>query len=460
MDVVIRIKSHPTVQASAVPLPAGDPSQPPRNLPPGSWQGPPPGQAPPISAAASGLVGYTSVNGTRTVEGQPEEPQDEALLALRGTAKQDDLVHAMISWTTLETYPLRVGVSLPVLNQAQIDGEEMFHEAQLWEQTEEEWVISENHADFVYNWLSGRLKARSTSHMPPMGMPESVNEMAVQTSRDGDFGYILFTPEESLHEPMKKMDVQVVIEYDDGRMKVEMGEAYTIRMLVEEFWYLTHHTWEFGPVLPVRRLTDGTVVHGITWEWKELQALMNKDEKVKLPLMNKEDRGRGALIRSLTSQGKLLQYWPRTETNIEVGMFLPEESNGVQRNIEYWMNLTLQWVPNARPEHYPGFFRDMCIQRTKMISNGVAQWLSGIDDFRVETRDAFNTVRVWYCPLAAYGVRVKWPMAEDPAPKDKWYAGSGIMAYTFPLTEEVHEEPSILFGPGSVLQERYDDEEV
>jgi hypothetical protein len=187
---------------------------------------------------------------------------------------------------------------------------------------------------------------------------------------------------------------------------------------------------------------------------------MNRGKKVKLPPKILEDRGRGTLIRNLTSQGKLLQYWARTEANIEVGIFLPEESNGVPRNIEYWMNLTLQWVPNARPEQYPGILRDMCIQRTRMISNGMAQWLSGIEEFRVETRYAFNTGRVWFCPLAAYGIRVKWPMAEDPAPKDRWYAGSGIMAYTFPLTEEVHEEPSILFGPGSVLQERYDDEEI
>jgi hypothetical protein len=82
------------------------------------------------------------------------------------------------------------------------------------------------------------------------------------------------------------------------------------------------------------------------------------------------------------------------------------------------------------------------------------------EGFRVETRYLFNTVRVWFCPTVAFGTRVKRPMAEDPSPKDKSYASSGLMAYTFPLTEEVHEEPSILFGPGSVLQERYDDEEV
>jgi hypothetical protein len=62
-------------------------------------------------------------------------------------------------------------------------------------------------------------------------------------------------------------------------------------------------------------------------------------------------------------------------------------------------------------------------------------------------------VRVWYCPkvsttgLKIFGSRIKRPMAEDPSPKDKWYAGSRVMAYTFPLTEEVHEEPTISFGP-------------
>jgi hypothetical protein len=94
------------------------------------------------------------------------------------------------------------------------------------------------------------------------------------------------------------------------------------------------------------------------------------------------------------------------------------------------------------------------------ISNGVAQWLETLgDDFRAETRYLFNSVRVWFCPTAAFGSRVKRPLAEDPTPKDKWYAGNGLMMFTFPLTDEVHEEPTIFFGPGSSLQERYDDEE-
>jgi hypothetical protein len=51
-------------------------------------------------------------------------------------------------------------------------------------------------------------------------------------------------------------------------------------------------------------------------------------------------------------------------------------------------------------------------------------------------------------------------MAEDPSPKDKWYSANGIMAFTFPLLEEVHDEPQVLFGPEGQLQERYGDEEV
>jgi hypothetical protein len=70
-------------------------------------------------------------------------------------------------------------------------------------------------------------------------MPESVEDVSVQTRKDGKFGYILFTPEDSTAEALKKMDLQVMIEYEEGFMKVGMGEAYTIRMLSNEFWELT-----------------------------------------------------------------------------------------------------------------------------------------------------------------------------------------------------------------------------
>jgi hypothetical protein len=286
--------------------------------------------------------------------------------------------------------------------------------------------------------------------------------MEVQTWTDGGYGNILFTPEDSLAEALKKMEVPVRIEYEYGLMKDGMGNAYTIRMLWEEFRSLTHETWEFGPTLPVRREIDGTVVHGITWEWSELSALINEDAEVHHPPKVVEERGRGTLIRNLTSQGKLLQYWARTQSPIEVGIFLPGESEGVPWNIEYWMSLSLQLVPQAQPEDYPVLLKDLCIQRLHEFSNGAAQFFEGIEDdkFRVETRYLFNGVRVWFCPVGAFGTRVKRPMAEDPSPRDKWYSANGVMAFTSPLMPETHDAPTILFRPEAQLQERYVDEEV
>jgi hypothetical protein len=199
------------------------------------------------------------------------------------------------------------------------------------------------------------------------------------------------------------------------------------------------------------------VVHGITFDWKELQTLIAEDQEIVHPPTIVEDRGRGTLIRNIVSQGKLLQYWARTGENIEVGIFFPEETH----NIEYWMNLSLQLVPDAQPKDYAVILKNRCLQRLGEISNGVAQILGTFgDDFRIETRYLFNTVRVWSCPLGVFGNRVKRPLAEDPIPKDKWYSPLGLMAYTYPPIDEVHDEPTILFGPDSSLQERHDDEEV
>jgi hypothetical protein len=438
-EVLILVRLSPNPRPGPPPSPVGGPPK--SFTPPGSWQGPPPDQAPAISEAASGLADYTSPNSVQTIDGQPEESPDEALQAFRGFSEKDSLIHAMISWTTLESYPLRIGISLPVPNQILVDGEEVVHEAQLWEETEEEFMIEKNHAEFIYTWLSERLKSRSSTKILPERMPESVEEVAVQTIRDGNYGYIIFARSDSLAENMKRMDVQVVFEYGDGFMKVGMSESYTLRMLMDEFWYLTRESWEIFPTLPTKRNLDGAVVHEATENWTETKATLQREKKLKLPPKIIEDRGRGTLIRNAISQGKLLQYWARIEEEIEVGIFIPEETNGVPRNVEYWMNLTLQYAPNAKPDDYPGFLMDMCLQKTRMISNGVAQWLEGISDFRVETRYVFNKVRVWYCPkvvegIQIFGSRIMRPMAEDPSPKDKWYAGSGVMAYTFPLTEK------------------------
>jgi hypothetical protein len=184
-DVTIRIKSHPSPQASLSPLTVDGAAAWSRQNPPPSWQGPALGQAPQISADASGLVGSTSPQSARTVEGQIEDPPEENLQEFRGLSKKDELIHSMISWATLESYSLRIGVSLPIVNPVQVDGEEVFHEAQLWEETEERWTIEKDHADFVYSWLSNRFSARFATRTLPVGMPESVGAMSVQTKKDG-----------------------------------------------------------------------------------------------------------------------------------------------------------------------------------------------------------------------------------------------------------------------------------
>jgi hypothetical protein len=236
-EVTIRIKSHAAPKAPAAPLPANGSQEPPVPGLPSGWRGPALGQAPLISPAASALDSYNSPYSARTVEGQQEEPPDEDLQVFRGLSQKDEIVHKMISWTTLESFPLRVGISL----QIQSPVNEEFHEVQLWEQTDtDQWIVEENHAAFVYSWLFERFTLRSTARAPPKGMPNSVQEVSVQTRRDGKFGYILFTPENSLASSTKEMDLQLMIEYEEGYMKVGMGEAYTIRMLVNEFWELTH----------------------------------------------------------------------------------------------------------------------------------------------------------------------------------------------------------------------------
>jgi hypothetical protein len=128
--------------------------------------------------------------------------------------------------------------------------------------------------------------------------------------------------------------------------------------------------------------------------------------------------------------------------------------------IEYWMTLRLQAVPDDQdPATYPFILQDMCIQRLRGVSQGIAQILDSVASYRIETRYLYNNLRVWFCPTVAYNI-VKRPLAENPIPKDKWYSWTDLMAFTYPPVSEVHEEPSILFGSECFLQERYDDEEV
>jgi hypothetical protein len=124
------------------------------------------------------------------------------------------------------------------------------------------------------------------------------------------------------------------------------------------------------------------------------------------------------------------------------------------------MDLSLQLNPDFQPEDHVQALRDRAIETISEFSGATAQWLDGIAEYRVETRYSFNALRFWMCPKEAYGSRVKRPMAEDPSPRDKWYSANGVMAFTFPLLEEVQDAPRRLFGQNAEFQERYDDEEV
>jgi hypothetical protein len=335
-----------------------------------------------------------------------------------------------------------------------------FHEGQLWEEVIDDLVISEKHAQMTYEWLKTRLTSRSSQRMLPQGMPETIEEVTVETKRDGKAGYIWFTPNDSLAVPMKKMDVQVYIEYEYGSMKVEMGEACTIRMLAQEFWELTQRQWEFYPINGYRRTLDRSVVHKVTTDLKEYQAIAKQESMVVAPVKVLEERGRGTEIHSVEDQGKLLQYWAWFQQPMEVGVLFPEENH----TIEYWMNSTLQPVHDeSDPLTYHRVLKEMWTQRLRGISPGVGQRLEMLgEDFGARVRHLYNGLRVWFAPNDSIAGGLNGSLAEDPCPKDKWYSWTDIMAFTYPTLPDcqVKEEPTILFGKGSRLQERYDDAEV
>jgi hypothetical protein len=189
--VVIRIKSQASPKDQAAPLPADDPSGSSAPVLPSGWKGPALGQAPPISADASGLVGYHSqYSGGAADQGEEEEvPPDTELLRLRGESQRDEEVHRFISWTTRKDYQLTIGISLPI--QDPVGGD--CHEGQLWEEVIEELIITEKHAEMVYEWLSQRLISRSILRDLPAGMPISVEEVTVEVFKDGKAGSTFFT---------------------------------------------------------------------------------------------------------------------------------------------------------------------------------------------------------------------------------------------------------------------------
>jgi hypothetical protein len=287
------------------------------------------GQAQPISGDAAGLVNYQSPNSVQTIDDQAEEPPDPELLRIRGEARGDAQVHHMISWTTRKDYALIVGISLPIPDLS----EHGAHEGQLWEEADQQWILSENQAEHVYTWFMNRLNSRSTLRMLPAGMPETVDEVSVQTHKDGKAGYMLFTPRVMIATPIKDMDLKILMEYDQGYMMVGSKEAYTIKMISDHFMALTQNQWELFPVQAYRRLINGTVVHKMTADFWEGQRIKAEDAKVVSPVMILEERGRGTEIHNIPDQDHLLQYWAWAQLPLEVGVMFPDEHHV----IEFWM---------------------------------------------------------------------------------------------------------------------------
>jgi hypothetical protein len=257
---------------------------------------------------------------------------------------------------------------------------------------------------------------------------------------------------------MKKMDHQVAMECEEGFFKIGMPNAYTSGMLADEFWALTRDTWEMGPGFPILRETDGMIVHGIITDWPALHAFLSLHEKVVPQLKILEERGRGTLIRSQLSQGKLLRYCAWAQTPLEVGVFFPETS----RQIEYCIKIVLPRIENEDdPTIYLLALKELWMERLRGISNDVAHLLGTLgNDFGIEIRYLRNVLRVWFVPLFEAKPVTKRPLAEEPIPKDKWFTPSDLMAFSAPPIDQVQNEVAILFGPECPLQELYPDPEV
>jgi hypothetical protein len=140
----------------------------------------------------------------------------------------------LTSWTTRKNYPTVIGISLPTPDP--VGGE--FHECQLWEEAGD-LFDEERNAEITYTWMIERLRGRSNTGALPEAIPESITEATVQNWKDGGAGYILFTPNDCIMTPLNTLEVQVVGEYEMGYMKIGMGNAYTIKMLEEEFQIVT-----------------------------------------------------------------------------------------------------------------------------------------------------------------------------------------------------------------------------
>jgi hypothetical protein len=198
----------------------------------------------------------------------------------------------------------------------------------------------------------------------------------------------------------------------------------------------------------------------VTKNFDQFHEAMRLHEMQVHPAKILEERGRGTLITNEEDKGRLFQYWAWSRQPIDVGVLIPTE----RLKIEYWMKITLQPIPDdSDPTTYPKALKEIWLERLREISEGLAQNIEGLgDDWRYQVRYVFSGIRIWFIPVLTHDEGIKRPFAEEPCPKDKWYSTTDIMAFTFPTLPDgqLREIPTIIFGRGHTLQERYDDPEV
>jgi hypothetical protein len=79
--------------------------------------------------------------------------------------------------------------------------------------------------------------------------------------RNGREGRILFTLIDSYHSSLRDQPVKVEVSYRWGYNRIGMGDRYTLMMLANELWVLTHNKWNVYPKQPHQTRADGTICH-------------------------------------------------------------------------------------------------------------------------------------------------------------------------------------------------------
>jgi hypothetical protein len=200
----------------------------------------------------------------------------------------------------------------------------------------------EHPATEIFDWLAGRLRGRAEHGILPIGMPESFEGLSVTTSKDGKAGHIRFALLDNTAAHLSDMPCRGQIEYEYGYTYLGIGDAYSLRMLAQEFWALTRNDWSLYPTTSHSRHVDGTICHGTTKNSKSFHESPTVDVIDKQPVKIQVDVGRGTFINAVDDQASLLRYWAWARQTIAVGVALPVDNHV----IEYWFDFVLDPLPD------------------------------------------------------------------------------------------------------------------